>query len=168
MSRLRMNERVPWRTYSNSRRSTLPGASGRPGCLRSSAWTPVNSSVLMVRSPRSARLGASWYAALMAATLGANSTSGAGVSQYRTRWGLSAPDFKQARRVARGDPLNDAAFDDFVGHLPGGPLADRARGLRGRLAGQGDDPADLVRGDPRRRPGPRSIGQPLRGAQLGQ
>src|SRR5436190_548538 len=59
MSRLRMNERVPWRMYSNSRRSTLPGASGRPGCLRSRAWTPVNSSVLTQRSPCSESAGAS-------------------------------------------------------------------------------------------------------------
>src|SRR5581483_7931633 len=50
----RMNERVPWRRSSNSRRSTLPGTSGSPGGVRSSAWTPVSSSVL---TPRSAALG---------------------------------------------------------------------------------------------------------------
>ena len=40
--------------------STWPGASGRPGCFRSSACTPGNSSVLTTRSPRSATSGASW------------------------------------------------------------------------------------------------------------
>ena len=57
-SRLTMKVRVPWRTYSNSRRSTLPGSGGKPGCVRSSAWTPVSSSVLMIRSPRAASSGA--------------------------------------------------------------------------------------------------------------
>jgi hypothetical protein len=32
---------VPWRTDSNSRRSTLPGRMGRDGAMRSSAWMPV-------------------------------------------------------------------------------------------------------------------------------
>jgi len=58
-SRLTINERVPCRMYSNSRRSTLPQASGRPVYFRSNAWTPVSSSVLTVRSPCSARAGAS-------------------------------------------------------------------------------------------------------------
>jgi hypothetical protein len=47
------------RTYSNSRRSTFPEANGSPGCLRSSACTPVNSSVLTICSPSAARRGAS-------------------------------------------------------------------------------------------------------------
>ena len=58
-SRLRINVQVPWRIYSNSRRSTLPGASGSPGYLRSSACTPVSSSVLTTRSPCGANVGAS-------------------------------------------------------------------------------------------------------------
>src|SRR5437660_9739297 len=39
-SRLRMKLRVPWRMDSNSRRSTMPGRSGRFGSFRSKAWTP--------------------------------------------------------------------------------------------------------------------------------
>ncbi len=53
-SRLGMQVRVPWRTYSNSRRSTLPGAGGRPGGVRSRACTPVSSSVRSTRAPRAA------------------------------------------------------------------------------------------------------------------
>jgi len=44
-SRLTMKDRVPCRTYANSRRATLPGAGGSPGCLR---------------SPRAASAGAAW------------------------------------------------------------------------------------------------------------
>jgi len=36
-SKLIMNDSVPWRMYSNSRRSTLPGRSGKPGAARSRA-----------------------------------------------------------------------------------------------------------------------------------
>ena len=32
-----VNDTVPYRMYSNSRRSTLPGAIGKPGCFRSNA-----------------------------------------------------------------------------------------------------------------------------------
>jgi len=80
-SRLRMKVVVPWRTYANSRRSTLPGARGKPGYARSSACTPVSSSLLMTRSPAAARAGAARYSAQTAATLRPNSGSGAGVSQ---------------------------------------------------------------------------------------
>jgi hypothetical protein len=40
---------VPWRRYSNSRRSTLPGTIGSPGAIRSRAWMPVISSMEIVR-----------------------------------------------------------------------------------------------------------------------
>ena len=56
-----MNDSVPWRMYSNSRRSTLPGPQRQAGAARSSAWTPVISSVLTMRSPAAARAGASRY-----------------------------------------------------------------------------------------------------------
>jgi hypothetical protein len=39
-SRLRMKARVPCRVSSNLRRSTFPGASGNPGCLRESRLHP--------------------------------------------------------------------------------------------------------------------------------
>jgi len=41
---------VPWRTYWNSRRSTLPGRMGRDEAMRSSAWMPVISSTATVRT----------------------------------------------------------------------------------------------------------------------
>jgi hypothetical protein len=59
-SRLRMKVVVLWRIYSNSRRSTRPGASGKPGFLRSRAGPPVSSSVLTTRSPAAAKAGAAW------------------------------------------------------------------------------------------------------------
>ena len=52
---------VPCRTYSNSRLNTWPGCIGKSGCLRSKACTPVNSSMLMVRSPYLARSHALLY-----------------------------------------------------------------------------------------------------------
>ena len=55
---LAINVTVPRRIYSNSRRRTWPGCIGKSGCLRSTACTPVNSSILMVRSPCLARWGA--------------------------------------------------------------------------------------------------------------
>jgi hypothetical protein len=58
IARLRMNEQVPGRRYSTARRSTWPGTSGNPGCVRSRAGPPVSSSVLSTRSPRAARAGA--------------------------------------------------------------------------------------------------------------
>ncbi|MFH8739434.1 hypothetical protein [Streptomyces sp. NPDC017964] len=39
-----VTETVPWRTYSNSRRRTRPGADGRSGCLRERAAIAVFSS----------------------------------------------------------------------------------------------------------------------------
>jgi len=90
-SRLRMKVAVPWRTYANARRSTWPGARGRPGGVRSSACTPVNSSLLTIRAPAAARAGAAAYRPQTAATFGARSGAGAGVSQERRRCGWSAP-----------------------------------------------------------------------------
>jgi len=49
---------MPWRTYSNSRRSTCPDFIGRLGAARSSAWMLVISSMEMVRTPCSAAAGA--------------------------------------------------------------------------------------------------------------
>ncbi len=57
-SKLGMNDTVPWRLGSNSRRATRPGRSGGPGAARSEAWTGVTSSVLTGRSPWAARSGA--------------------------------------------------------------------------------------------------------------
>ena len=80
-SRLRMKLRVPWRMYSNSRRSTVPGVSGRFGAVRSRAWTPVISSVLSTRSPCSASSGARRYRSQMSSTFRSKSSSWAGVNQ---------------------------------------------------------------------------------------
>ena len=46
------------RLYSYSRRSILPGFIGRPGATRSSACTPLISSIDTVRTPCSAASGA--------------------------------------------------------------------------------------------------------------
>ena len=90
-SRLRTNERVPCRIYSNSRRCTLPGASGKSGCLRSRACTPVNSSVLTVASPCLAKTSACWYTWQMARVVTSLYSSSGGVNQYRLRWGFRSP-----------------------------------------------------------------------------
>jgi len=57
-SRLRMKVIVPWRISAHSRRSIVPGAGGNPGCVRSSACTPVSSSALTTRAPAAASAGA--------------------------------------------------------------------------------------------------------------
>jgi hypothetical protein len=49
--------------------------------------------------------------------------------------------------MARGDAVDDAAFDHLIGDLPLGPVGDGASGLDGGLAGHGDDGADLLGGD---------------------
>lgn len=61
--------------------------------------------------------------------------------------------------MAGRDPIDDAAFDDLVGDLAAGPVGDRPAGDGGGLAGEGDDPADLLGGDPRWSPRPRGVGQ---------
>ncbi len=80
-SRLKMKLQVPCRTYSNSMRSTLPGSIGKAGHLRSKACTPVSSSVLIIRSPCWASVGAARYSSHMSATLTSKSGSSEGVSQ---------------------------------------------------------------------------------------
>jgi hypothetical protein len=52
--------------------------------------------------------------------------------------------------MARGDVIDDAAFDHFVGDLALGPVGDGPSRLAGGLAGHGDDGADLLGGDRRR------------------
>jgi hypothetical protein len=49
--------------------------------------------------------------------------------------------------MARGDALDDAAFDPLVGDLALGPVGDRSSRLAGGLAGHGDDGADLLSGE---------------------
>ena len=46
-----MMETVPCRTYSNSRRVSLPGPAGMSGCVRVFAWMPVFSSMLISTVP---------------------------------------------------------------------------------------------------------------------
>ncbi|MDB5351267.1 MAG: hypothetical protein JWN86_2514 [Planctomycetota bacterium] len=67
--------------------------------------------------------------------------------------------------MAGRDAVHDAALDDLVGDLAAAPVGDRPPGVRGGLAGQRHDPADLLRGDPRRTPRPRGIGQAVGDAQ---
>ena len=164
-SRLRMTVHVPCRMYSNSRRSTLPGASGKPGCLRSSAWMPVSSSVVTMRSPWGASAGAARYRPQMSATLPSNWASSGGVSHERTRCGWRSP-FEQARGVAGRDLLDDAALDDFVGQFATSPLADGALRVGRRLTGQGDDLGDLLGGDADGRAGAGRIGQAISHGQV--
>ena len=71
---------MPWRRYSNSRRSTLPGAIGSPGAMRSRAWMPVISSMEIVRWA-SSEVAAALYSAQMSAHLASKAGSGFGVSQ---------------------------------------------------------------------------------------
>ncbi len=68
--------------------------------------------------------------------------------------------------MAGRDAVHDAALDDLVGDLAAAPVGDRPAGGGGSLAGQGDDPADLLGGDPRRSPRPRGVGQTLGDVQV--
>src|SRR5947207_8530924 len=146
-SKLIMNDSVPWRMYSNSRRSTLPGRSGKPGAARSRAWTPVISSVLMVRSPAATRAGASRYVAhtsVIRSSRSSGGSSAAGVSQYRIRCGLRSASFERRPGAARRDRLDDAAAHDFIRQLTVAPLTDRSVGVCELLARQSDDLAHLL------------------------
>src|SRR3954454_5474793 len=64
------------------------------------------------------------------------------------------------------DPIDDASLDDLVGDLAATPVGDRSPGGRGGLARQGDDPAELLGGDPRRSPRPRGVGQAVVDAEV--
>jgi hypothetical protein len=59
-------------------------------------------------------------------------------------------------------------LDELVGDLAAAPVGDRSPRPLGGLARQGDDPADLLGGDPRRPAGPRGIGQAVLQAQLAE
>ncbi len=48
--------------------------------------------------------------------------------------------------LGRGDRVDDAALDHLISKLEGGPVRDRASGLLGRFAGDGEDLDDLLRG----------------------
>jgi hypothetical protein len=63
--------------------------------------------------------------------------------------------------MARRDVFDDAAFDDFVGALPLGPVRDGASRLLGGLTGHGHDGADLLGGDPWPATGARGIAEAL-------
>src|SRR5438552_199387 len=164
-SKLMMNDRVPWRMYSNSRRSTLPGRSGKLGAARSSAWTPVISSVLITRSPLATRTVASRYVPHTSAIFSSRSSDGssaAGVSQYRIRCGLRSASFEQPPGMPRRDRRNDALPHHLIRQLTVAPLADRSVRVCRLLACRGDYLAHLLGGEPRRGTLPWRIGQPLR------
>src|SRR6266542_7157804 len=159
----------PWRMYSNSRRSTLPGRSGRPGAARSSAWTHVISSVLITRSPAATRVGACRYMLHTSAIRSSRSSgcsSAAGVSQYRIRCGLRSASFEQPPGMPRRDRLDDTPPYDFIRQLTVAPLTDRSVGVCGLLARQGDHLAHLLRRELCRRTLAWGIGQPLRHAEV--
>ena len=72
-----------------------------------------------------------------------------------------------SRAAWRGEmPVHDPALDGLVGQLAPGPLADRPLRAGGCLAGQRDDPADLLGGDAARAAGARRVLQALGDAQL--
>jgi hypothetical protein len=70
--------------------------------------------------------------------------------------------------MARGDAIDDAAFDHLVRNLPLGPVGNGSPGLAGGLAGHGDDGADLLGGDLRRLARAWGIAESILNAQLGQ
>src|SRR6478609_1878380 len=151
-SKLAIKHCVPWRTYSNSRRSTWPGRIGSVGAARSRAWMPVISSVLTTCPPRATSVGASAYV-VHTASICAASAAGSrsrGVSQYRLRCGLIAAPSRNQKPPdgAGGDALHDPAFDRLSGQFAGRPLADRAPRVARRLAGQRHDPAELLGREP--------------------
>jgi hypothetical protein len=65
------------------------------------------------------------------------------------------------------DRRDQAALDGRAGQRALAPVRDRQAAGLGRLAGQGQDGADLLRGEGRWRPRPRGVGQPLGQHQVG-
>ena len=63
--------------------------------------------------------------------------------------------------MAWGNPLDEAALDRFRGNLPGGPVADGSVTACWYFANEGHQLAPLFGGNPRRRPGPGLVRQPL-------
>ena len=140
---------MPWRTYSNSRRSTLPGAERQAGVLalqRLHAGQLVGADDPLPRAPPAP--GPPRYSPHTSADL-RRRASGVG------RRGQPVADavrlerpLLSSRPAWRGEMAgHDAALDRLVGDLAPGPLADRAARRRRGLAGQRDDPADLLGGD---------------------
>src|SRR5437867_8529682 len=127
-SQLAMRHCVPWRTYSNSRRSTCPGRTGSVGAARSRAWMPVISSVLTTWPPRAAIAGAAAYSVHTVSICGARTAGSAsrGVSQYRLWCGLTAAASRNQKPPdgAGGDTSDDAPLDGLLGQFAGRPLAD--------------------------------------------
>ena len=68
--------------------------------------------------------------------------------------------------MAGRDPVHDASPYHFVGNLPTRPLANGTFRLAGGLTGQGHHLANLLWGDPCRRPRTRDITQALFNAQI--
>src|SRR5664279_2221966 len=81
-----INETVPWRRYSNSRRVARPGATAMEGYLRDLAWIPVFSSMLS----STASGGGLRYNWQISFALAKNAGSGGRFSQPRTRCGLTS------------------------------------------------------------------------------
>ena len=79
-SQLAIKHCVPWRRYAYLGRSTRPGFIGKVGAARSSAWSPVFSSVLMTCPPCRATSGACWYASHTATTWSVNATGSSGLA----------------------------------------------------------------------------------------
>src|SRR4029450_10410775 len=150
-SKLAMRHCVPWRTYSNSRRSTWPGRPGSVGAARSRAWIPVISSVLTTCPPRAWSAGASAYTVQTGAICAAR-TAGSrsrGVSQYRLWCGLTAaaPKNQAPPDAAGGDTLDDAPLDRLISQFAGRPLANGPARVGRWLAGHGHDLAAVVGGE---------------------
>src|SRR6266536_2197678 len=162
-AKLAISAWVPWRTYSNSRRSTWPGRSGSVGAARSSAWMPVISSVPTPWTPWSWRAGAAAYRSQTACTCAAKATGSStrGVSQYRLRWGLSAAASRNQKPpdAAGGDTAHDAPRGRLISQFAGRPLADGTARVPRWLAGDRHDLAQLLGRERRWRPRPWRIRQ---------
>src|SRR5712692_7218500 len=169
-SKLAIRHWVPWRAYSNSCRSILPGRSTSGGCSRSKACIPLFSSVLTVRTPAVWRAGAASYVAQTFRTVASNPSGSAArslVNQYPVRCGLSwASCVKNAR------PCGPRCG----GRCPAGPLRRLTRRASSGspaaptwpgLAGQRQQLADLLGAKGGGSPGPGRVVQ-LRYDELGQ
>src|SRR5262249_14980078 len=151
-SKLAINVTVPRRIYSNSRRSSCPGSMSRVGCVRSSAWMPVISSVDSPRSPAVAKAGACLYRVVRAAIFTAASASGSALSQERLLCGLGSACFYIRSDMAFGDGLDNAAFAGLIREFARRPMADGPPRRRRGLTGQRDDLAPLLGAEGGRRP----------------
>lgn len=99
---------------------------GKSGYFRSKACTPVNSSMLMVRSPHVARSAALAYTSHPSRIFSSRCSSGTRRATSSGSGAAEDPLFEQTGRVSWRNLPNNASDFQFVSDFSSGPLTDRA------------------------------------------